>query len=150
MIKISKQYHTFQEFINTHGQVYNDCKNKPRKNNASLNNGYKTHYNVVKIILGKKMSLTQQWLQDPLQCCETMPRKNNSSHSTMAIRPITMLPKQALEKQCLSLNNGYKTHYNVSKTILGKTMPHSTMAIIPITNMCNIIIKENSIIIILL
>jgi hypothetical protein len=34
------------------------------------------------------MPLTQQWLQDPLQCCENRPRKNNDSHSIVATRPI--------------------------------------------------------------
>jgi hypothetical protein len=43
--------------------------------------------------LGKTMPLTQQWIQDPLQCFQNMPRKNNASHSTVATRPITMFPK---------------------------------------------------------
>jgi hypothetical protein len=120
------------------------------------------HYNVSKTGLGKTMPLTQQWLQDPLQCCQNRPRKNNASHSTVATRPITMFPTR-LTRFRHRKNASHSHHHfqewlittfyiinikaNTPKcALVGNSMVFKP----PITNMCNIINKENSIIITLI
>jgi hypothetical protein len=56
------------------------------------------------------MPLTQQWLQDPLQCCQNRPRKNNASHSTVATRPITMF-QQGLQGLGIEKNASHSHHH---------------------------------------